>query len=62
RSHQGRAIDTLLVGEVVRNGIGMGIEGCDMSWILDSNPAMKNSLESMGGFKDKEYAMFEKGL
>lgn len=62
RSHQGRAIDTLLVGEVVRNGIGLGIEGCDMSWILDSNPAMKNSLESMGGFKDKEYGMFEKVL
>lgn len=59
KAHQGKAIDTMLVNEVVRNGIGMGVLAAEMSWILDSNPAMINSLESLGGFKDKEYGMFE---
>jgi len=59
KAYQGRAIDTMLVNEVVSNGIGMGVIAAEMSWILDSNPAMKNSLESLGGFIDKEYGMFE---
>lgn len=62
KAYQGRAIDTMLVNEVVRNGIGMGVIAAEMSWILDSNPAMKNSLESLGGFIDKEYGMFEVGI
>jgi hypothetical protein len=33
-----------------------------MSWVLDSNTALKNALEEMGGVIDKEYAMFEKSL
>lgn len=62
KSHQGKAIDTLLVNEVVINGIGMGINAAEMSWILDNNYPMRNMLESMGSIKDKEYAMLEAQL
>jgi hypothetical protein len=30
-----------------------------MSWVLDTNKRLRNSLETMGGVKDKEYAMLE---
>jgi len=59
KKHQGRAIDTLLISEVVRNGVGMGYLAAEMSWVLDSNKVLINMLENMGGVKDKEYGMFE---
>ena len=62
KSHQGKAIDTLLVNEVVVNGIGMGVNAAEMSWILDNNYPMRNMLEAMGSIKDKEYAMMEAQL
>lgn len=60
KSHQGKAIDILILNELVINGIGMGILGAEMSWVLDVNRVLINSLENMGSVKDKEYAMFEK--
>ena len=33
-----------------------------MSWVLDENMALRNSLETMGGIKDKEYAMLERRI
>jgi hypothetical protein len=30
-----------------------------MSWVLDTNDRLKNHVESLGGVKDKEYAIFE---
>jgi GNAT superfamily N-acetyltransferase len=62
KSHQGKAIDTMLVNEVVINGIGLGYLAADMSWILDNNYPMRNMLENMGSVKDKEYGMFEKAI
>lgn len=62
KSHQGKAIDTLLVNEIVINGIGMGVLAAEMSWILDNNLPMRNMLESFGSTKDKEYAMLEASI
>jgi GNAT superfamily N-acetyltransferase len=62
KAYQGRAIDTMLVNEVVINGIGMGYMAAEMSWVLDSNQVLKNSLESLGSIRDKEYAMFETAI
>ena len=62
KAFQGRAIDTMLVNEVVINGIGMGYMAAEMSWVLDNNQVLKNSLESLGGIRDKEYAMFEASI
>lgn len=62
KAHQGKAIDTLLVHEIVMRSREMGILAAEMSWVLDSNKVLINSLESMGGVVDKEYAMFETAI
>lgn len=59
KAHQGKAIDTLLVHEIVVKSLEVGVLAAEMSWVLDSNKVLINSLESMGGVVDKEYAMFE---
>ncbi|NBC17082.1 MAG: hypothetical protein GVY18_07175 [Bacteroidetes bacterium] len=62
QQYQGRALDTLLVLATIENGPKHGYDACEMSWVLDTNSVMKNSLEDMGGVVDKQYAMFEMSL
>ncbi len=62
KQYQGRALDALLVLATIENGPPNGYDACEMSWVLDTNRRLINSLESMGGVVDKEYAMFEKSL
>jgi GNAT superfamily N-acetyltransferase len=62
KEYQGRALDSLLVLATIENGPPNGYDACEMSWVLDTNQRLINSLESMGGVVDKEYAMFEKPL
>ena len=62
KEYQGRALDSLLVLATIENGPPNGYDACEMSWVLDTNRRLINSLESMGGVVDKEYAMFEKPL
>lgn len=62
KEYQGRALDSLLVLATIENGPPNGYDACEMSWVLDTNRRLINSLESMGGVVDKEYAMFEKSL
>lgn len=59
KAHHGKAIDTVLIHESVVKSLEVGILAGEMSWILDSNKVLINALESMGGIKQKEYAMFE---
>lgn len=59
KSYQGRGLDAVLIAETINTGRAIGVLGCEMSWILDTNHKMRNALESMNGVKDKEYAMFD---
>lgn len=62
KAHQGKAIDTLLIHETVVKSLEVGVLAAEMSWVLDSNKVLINSLESMGGVVEKEYAMFEAAI
>lgn len=62
KAHQGRGFDAILILAAAEKIPPIGFPSCEMSWILESNPAMKNALEALGGVKDKEYAMFERSL
>ena len=55
-------LDTLLVLATIENGPKHGYDACEMSWVLDTNNVLKNSLVDMGGVVDKQYAMFEMAL
>jgi GNAT superfamily N-acetyltransferase len=62
QAYQGKGLDSLLVLATIQNGPPNGFDACEMSWVLDSNTRLKNHVESIGGVKDKEYAMFELGI
>ncbi|MEM1094256.1 MAG: hypothetical protein AAGJ10_06595 [Bacteroidota bacterium] len=59
QAYHGKALDTLMVLETIEKGPSYGYDACEMSWVLDSNKVLINSLESMGGVVDKEYALYE---
>lgn len=53
----------LSVVEALREpGLRMGLEDVEMSWILDSNEAMKNIIATLGGRESKRYRIYEKSL
>ncbi|MEM1056476.1 MAG: hypothetical protein AAGI52_13215 [Bacteroidota bacterium] len=54
--------DVLLIHQTIVNGREEGYEAAELSWVLDTNAALVNSLDKLGCARDKEYAMFEKSL
>ncbi len=53
----------LSVVEALREpGIRKGIKEVEMSWILESNDAMKNIIDILGGRQSKRYRLYEKAL
>ncbi|TDI70335.1 MAG: hypothetical protein E2O85_03985 [Bacteroidetes bacterium] len=62
KSHQGKGIDALLVADMLKRHRAIGLLGCEMSWVLDNNPKLINFLESIGGIRENEYALYEKDL
>ena len=61
-SHRGRGLDALLNLATIENGQRLGYSGCEMSWVLDTNPRLLSALNQLNAVVDKEYAMFEKQL
>lgn len=59
KSHRGKGIDVIMNDAIVKDGPLHGYPASEMSWVLDSNRALTNALDSLGGVKDKEYGMFE---
>ena len=43
-------------------GLRKGLEHVEMSWILEDNEAMKNIIETLGGFVTKRYRVYEKEI
>ncbi|MGE4616535.1 MAG: N-acetyltransferase, partial [Gammaproteobacteria bacterium] len=43
-------------------GLRKGLEEVEMSWILEDNEAMKNMIESLGGYVSKRYRIYEKNI
>jgi GNAT superfamily N-acetyltransferase len=61
-SYRGRGLDALLNLATIENGQRLGYSGCEMSWVLDTNPRLLSALKQLNAVVDKEYAMFEKTL
>lgn len=62
KAYHGRGFDSLMVLETVQEGIKLGYDACEMSWVLESNKPLLNALDSLGAVVDKTYALFEKQL
>jgi hypothetical protein len=66
RRYDGSMLGALLPLHVVeslrREAAALGIEQCEMSWVLESNPAMCRLAEAVGGHAYKRYRIYEKRL
>lgn len=62
KAYHGRGFDSLMVLETVQQGIKLGYDACEMSWVLESNKPLVNAMDSLGAVLDKKYALFEKQL
>lgn len=62
KSHHGKGVDSLIVADMLKRHRSIGMQGCEMGWVLDSNYRMKNFLTSMGAVKENEYALYEKSI
>ncbi len=61
-SYRGRGFDAVVIDATIRHGLAAGYDACELSWVLDVNTPLVNSLEKLGAVRDKEYAMLEMGL
>ncbi len=62
KEYRGKGLDALLNLATIQNGQRLGYTGCEMSWVLDTNPRLLSALDQLNAVVDKEYAMFEKKL
>ncbi len=60
--YQRRGLDSLLVLETIKSVKRNGYIGGELSWVMDDNVVLKNSLKKLGAVVEKEYAMFEKQI
>ena len=58
----GPALAYLVIKPGIDAGTAMGIERCEMSWVLEHNHGVRNIIESIGGEVTKRYRMYEKSL
>ncbi|NNE36238.1 MAG: hypothetical protein HKN13_13445 [Rhodothermales bacterium] len=56
---QGKGLDALMNHAIIHEGPRFGYSGCEMSWVLDANSKLINTLVNINSVKDKEYAMYE---
>ena len=42
--------------------VGSGIEGVEMSWILDNNKGMRSLLKNLCAYEYKRYRIYEKSI
>ena len=62
RSVTGMAMITLVI-DALRQSIGAtGIQGLELSWILEDNRGLRNILDKLGGRVHKTYRLYEKRL
>jgi hypothetical protein len=62
KAYHGKGFDSVLIMETVDAGRSKGYDACEMSWVLDVNKRLTNSLDALNGVRDKEYAMMEMKL
>ncbi|MEX2479239.1 MAG: N-acetyltransferase [Gammaproteobacteria bacterium] len=62
RTRYGPGLALSVVEALREPGLRMGLEEVEMSWILESNEAMKNIIATLGGRESKRYRVYEKAL
>jgi hypothetical protein len=59
RDVQGRGIDALLYDAITKSCLKLGIRKAELSWVLESNAAMNNTLRRAGCRISRTYRVYE---
>jgi GNAT superfamily N-acetyltransferase len=59
RDMQGRGIDALLYDAITKSCLKLGIRQAELSWVLESNAAMNNTLRRVGCRISRTYRVYE---
>ncbi len=58
----GAALATSVIDSIRRAQRALGVEGGELSWILENNLSMRHMIEYFGGVAYKTYRIYERGL
>lgn len=61
-AYRGRGLESVMLIEGLKVGIGAGFTVSEASWILEDNAAMRRVIEAIGGRIYKRYRLYEKPL
>jgi hypothetical protein len=61
-SRTGAAIALSMIDKCRQTQVASGVTNCEMSWILETNTAMRSILEASGSTMDKIYRIYAKSL
>lgn len=59
---QRRGLDSIFYIETMQAGLKGGWQECEMSWILEDNTVMNNTIEAFGGKRTKVYRIYDRPL
>lgn len=62
KEFRGRGLEMFLIKKAIESGKKMGWEYGEMSWTLEDNTLINNTIESIGGKVYKKYRLYEKKL
>lgn len=60
--HRRLGVDVMLIYRTIRNGLALGYQSSELSWILEDNEAMLGPLRHLGATRTKTYRIFEKAI
>lgn len=60
--YQGKGVDSFVTLEGIRNGLALGYQDAEFSWLLETNTSMINLAERLGARLDKRYRTYKKLL
>lgn len=60
QSCRSRGVAAGLYAALIRNGLELGYQAAEMSWVLEDNLLMRRSIEALGGRVYKRYRIYER--
>ena len=60
KEYQFAGFGSIMILKSIKTALDKGLDGGEMSWILEDNTAMNNPIESLGSKKHKTYRIYQK--
>ena len=62
KEFRGKGLELLLIKQAIQSAIKMGWEYGEMSWTLEDNALINNTIEALGSELYRKYRVFEKKI